>query len=81
MGAKRYLIVTADDYGIGPATSQGILELAAAGRVSAAVLMINSPYAEAAVRAWREVRDLRSPPSQRVEHGRAMRDGFVAGYA
>jgi predicted glycoside hydrolase/deacetylase ChbG (UPF0249 family) len=51
---KRYLLVTADDYGIGPATSQGILELAVAGRVTCAVLLVNSPYAEDAVRAWHQ---------------------------
>jgi predicted glycoside hydrolase/deacetylase ChbG (UPF0249 family) len=50
---NRYLIVTADDYGIGPATSQGILDLAVQGRISATVLLVNSPHAEAAVRAWR----------------------------
>jgi predicted glycoside hydrolase/deacetylase ChbG (UPF0249 family) len=50
---KRYLIVTADDYGIGPATSQGILDLAAGGKVTAAVLLVTSPHAEEAVRAWR----------------------------
>jgi predicted glycoside hydrolase/deacetylase ChbG (UPF0249 family) len=49
---KRYLIVTADDYGIGPATSQGILELGAEGLVTATVLLVNSPHAEAGVRAW-----------------------------
>jgi predicted glycoside hydrolase/deacetylase ChbG (UPF0249 family) len=53
VAADRYLIVTADDYGIGPATSQGILDLAAAGHVTAAVLLVNSPHAEDAVRAWR----------------------------
>jgi predicted glycoside hydrolase/deacetylase ChbG (UPF0249 family) len=51
---ERYLIVTADDYGIGPATSQGILDLAGQGRVSATVLLVNSPYAAAAVGAWRQ---------------------------
>jgi predicted glycoside hydrolase/deacetylase ChbG (UPF0249 family) len=50
----RYLVVTADDYGIGPATSQGILDLAAQGLVTGAVLLVNSPYAEEAVRAWRQ---------------------------
>jgi predicted glycoside hydrolase/deacetylase ChbG (UPF0249 family) len=49
---KRYLIVTADDFGIGPATSQGILMLAAAGQVTSSVLLVTSPYAEEAVRAW-----------------------------
>jgi predicted glycoside hydrolase/deacetylase ChbG (UPF0249 family) len=51
---KRYLLVTADDYGIGPATSQGILELAARGVVTSSVLLVTSPYAEKAVQAWRQ---------------------------
>jgi predicted glycoside hydrolase/deacetylase ChbG (UPF0249 family) len=51
---KRYLLVTADDFGIGPATSQGILDLAADGLVTGTVLLVNSPYAEKAVRAWRK---------------------------
>jgi predicted glycoside hydrolase/deacetylase ChbG (UPF0249 family) len=51
---NRYLIVTADDFGIGPGTSQGILDLATQGRLSAAVLLVNSPYAETGVRAWRQ---------------------------
>jgi predicted glycoside hydrolase/deacetylase ChbG (UPF0249 family) len=51
---KRYLIVTADDFGIGPATSQGILDLAAQGLLTCTVLIVNSPYAEQAVCAWRQ---------------------------
>jgi predicted glycoside hydrolase/deacetylase ChbG (UPF0249 family) len=51
---KRYLVVVADDFGIGPATSRGIVDLAARGRVSGTVLLVNSPYAEAEVRAWRQ---------------------------
>jgi len=51
---QRYLIVTADDFGIGPATSQGILDLAARGAITASVLLVNSPHAEQAVRAWRQ---------------------------
>jgi predicted glycoside hydrolase/deacetylase ChbG (UPF0249 family) len=50
---QRYLVVTADDYGIGPATSQGILDLASSGLVTGSVLLVNSPYAEHAVQAWR----------------------------
>jgi len=50
----RYLTVIADDYGIGPATSQGILDLAVRRRLGGAVLLVNSPFAEAAVRAWRQ---------------------------
>jgi predicted glycoside hydrolase/deacetylase ChbG (UPF0249 family) len=53
VAGERYLIVTADDYGIGPETSRGILDLALTRKVTAAVLLVNSPYAEQAVRAWR----------------------------
>jgi predicted glycoside hydrolase/deacetylase ChbG (UPF0249 family) len=53
MDATRFLIVMADDYGIGPETSRGILELAGRGVVTGTVLLVNSPYAAAAVRAWR----------------------------
>ena len=52
MGGPRYLMVIADDYGIGPATSQTILDLAREGRVTGTVLLVNSPHAEQAVRAW-----------------------------
>jgi predicted glycoside hydrolase/deacetylase ChbG (UPF0249 family) len=48
----RYLVVTADDFGIGPATTAGILDLAATGRVTASVLLVNSPYAADSVRFW-----------------------------
>jgi predicted glycoside hydrolase/deacetylase ChbG (UPF0249 family) len=51
---KRYLIVTADDFGIGPATSRGILYLAERGLVTTSVLLVNSPHAESAVRDWRQ---------------------------
>jgi predicted glycoside hydrolase/deacetylase ChbG (UPF0249 family) len=50
----RSLVVVADDFGIGPATSRGILDLAATGRITGTVLLVNSPYAEEAVRAWRQ---------------------------
>jgi predicted glycoside hydrolase/deacetylase ChbG (UPF0249 family) len=53
MDATRLLLVTADDFGIGPETSRGILELAARGAVTATVLLVNSPHAEGAVHAWR----------------------------
>jgi predicted glycoside hydrolase/deacetylase ChbG (UPF0249 family) len=52
MSARRSLVVVADDFGIGPETSRGILELAAEGRITATVLLVNSPYAESAVAAW-----------------------------
>lgn len=54
MDAIRYLVVTADDYGIGPETSRAIRELAGRGTITASVLLVNSPHAEEAVRAWRQ---------------------------
>lgn len=54
MEGKRYLIVTADDYGIGPAVSRGILELAEQKRITASVLLVTAPHAEEAVQAWRK---------------------------
>jgi predicted glycoside hydrolase/deacetylase ChbG (UPF0249 family) len=54
VNGKRYLIVTADDFGVGPATSLGILDLAVQGLVTGTVLLVNSPYAEQAVRAWNQ---------------------------
>jgi predicted glycoside hydrolase/deacetylase ChbG (UPF0249 family) len=52
--ADRLLLVTADDFGIGPDTSRGILDLAAAGAVTSTVLLVNSPHAEASVELWRK---------------------------
>jgi predicted glycoside hydrolase/deacetylase ChbG (UPF0249 family) len=54
MAATRYLLVVADDFGIGPATTRGILDLAAQRLVTGTVLLVNSPYAEQAVREWRK---------------------------
>jgi chitin disaccharide deacetylase len=51
---QRFLVVIADDFGIGPETSQGILDLAARGIVTGSVLLVNSPHAEQAVRTWRQ---------------------------
>jgi predicted glycoside hydrolase/deacetylase ChbG (UPF0249 family) len=53
MDASRFLIVIADDFGIGPETTRGILDLAVRGVVTGTVLLANSPHAEQAVRAWR----------------------------
>jgi predicted glycoside hydrolase/deacetylase ChbG (UPF0249 family) len=53
VSATRYLIVTADDFGIGPETSRGILELATEGLVTCTVLLVNSPHAPSAVAAWK----------------------------
>lgn len=54
MAVARKLLVIADDYGIGPATSRGILRLCRAGVVSGTVLLVNSPFALEAVRYWRQ---------------------------
>jgi predicted glycoside hydrolase/deacetylase ChbG (UPF0249 family) len=53
LNPTRYLVVTADDFGIGPATSQGILDLAHSGQVKSSVLLVTSPHAADAVQAWR----------------------------
>jgi chitin disaccharide deacetylase len=53
-GPRRYLLVTADDFGIGPATSQGVLAAAASGAITASVLLVNSPHAKDAVRTWHQ---------------------------
>ena len=52
VGGRRQLVVIADDYGIGPRTSAGILELAQQGLVTGSVLLVNSPYAETEVANW-----------------------------
>src|SRR5437879_6186914 len=54
MKQPRALVVIADDFGMGPGITQAILELAARRLVTGSVLMVNSPYAEAGVRAWRD---------------------------
>ena len=53
MGSTRYLIVVADDFGIGPETSRGILDVAQRGAVTGTVLLVNSPHAEADLATWR----------------------------
>jgi predicted glycoside hydrolase/deacetylase ChbG (UPF0249 family) len=50
----RHLLITADDFGIGPDTSRGILELATRGAVTSTVLLVNSPFAAGAVDMWRQ---------------------------
>jgi predicted glycoside hydrolase/deacetylase ChbG (UPF0249 family) len=54
MTATRLLSVIADDFGIGPETTRGILHLAARGVVTGTVLLVNSPHAAEAVRGWRQ---------------------------
>jgi predicted glycoside hydrolase/deacetylase ChbG (UPF0249 family) len=52
MSSARRLVVVADDLGIGPETDRGILDVAEAGRLTATVLLVNTPYTEAALTAW-----------------------------
>ncbi|MBI3822397.1 MAG: ChbG/HpnK family deacetylase [Planctomycetes bacterium] len=51
---SRLLLVIADDIGIGPNTTAGILQLGAQGIVTGSVLLVNSPYAAEAIRKWRQ---------------------------
>lgn len=51
--ASRQLLVIADDIGIGPDTTTGILQLGARGIVTGSVLLVNSPFAVDAVQRWR----------------------------
>ncbi len=53
--ARRSLLIIADDIGIGPNTTTGILQLAAHGIVTGSALLVNSPYAVDAVRKWRQL--------------------------
>ena len=53
MAVPRILLVTADDFGIGPNTSRGILDLAQRGVVTSTVLLVNSPHAAEGVAEWR----------------------------
>lgn len=49
----RHLLITADDFGIGPETSRGILDLAERGIIRSTVLLVNSPFARESVRLWK----------------------------
>jgi predicted glycoside hydrolase/deacetylase ChbG (UPF0249 family) len=51
---ERFLLVVADDFGMGPNTSTGILDVAERGCVTASVLLVNSIFAENDVRRWRQ---------------------------
>lgn len=53
MSGPRYLLVTADDFGVGPETSRGILDLAARGVLTSTVLLVTSPHAAESVGLWR----------------------------
>jgi predicted glycoside hydrolase/deacetylase ChbG (UPF0249 family) len=48
--------VVADDFGIGPATSRGIVHLCQVGVVTGTLLLVNSPFADDAIRQWTSAR-------------------------
>jgi hypothetical protein len=50
--SARQLLITADDFGIGPETSRGILAAARCGAITSSVVLVNSPFAERTVREW-----------------------------
>ena len=52
-GKARQLLVIADDIGIGPNTTAGILQLASQGVLTGSALLVNSPYTVEAVKQWR----------------------------
>jgi predicted glycoside hydrolase/deacetylase ChbG (UPF0249 family) len=49
---QRQLLVIADDFGIGPNTTAGILQLAAQSVITGSALLVNSPYAVDAMHKW-----------------------------
>lgn len=59
MTAKKFLIVTADDFGIHNAVNEAVSEAGTAGILTAASLMVGAPAAEDAIRRARELPQLR----------------------
>lgn len=51
----RRLLVIADDFGIGPDTTSGILQLACRGIVTGAAVLVNAPATAEGIRQWRQV--------------------------
>ncbi|MSR30239.1 MAG: ChbG/HpnK family deacetylase [Gemmataceae bacterium] len=54
MALKKNLVVIADDFGIGPKTSEGILQAFRAGSITATVLIVTSPFAQESIECWRQ---------------------------
>jgi predicted glycoside hydrolase/deacetylase ChbG (UPF0249 family) len=52
---RRRLLVIADDIGMGPNTTSGILHLGSQGIVTGSALLVNTPYAVDAIRKWRQL--------------------------
>jgi hopanoid biosynthesis associated protein HpnK len=68
---KRFLIVTADDFGIHEAVNEAVSEASRAGILTAASLMVGAPAAADAVRRAREL------PQLRVGLHLVLADGFA----
>jgi predicted glycoside hydrolase/deacetylase ChbG (UPF0249 family) len=51
---SRQLLVIADDFGIGPNTTAGILQVASKGMLSGAAFLVNAPSSVDAIRHWRK---------------------------
>ena len=49
---NRLLLITADDFGIGPETTRGIIDAALQGVVTSSVVLVNSPFVEESLRIW-----------------------------
>src|SRR5215475_2807102 len=69
--AKRFLIVTADDFGIHEAVNEAVSAASRAGVLTAASLMVGAPAAADAVRRAREL------PQLRVGLHLVLADGFA----
>src|SRR5207253_1741850 len=57
--ARKFLIVTADDFGLHPAVNAAVSQAAQTGVLTAASLMIAAPAAAEAIRVARELPRLR----------------------
>jgi hopanoid biosynthesis associated protein HpnK len=68
---KKFLIVTADDFGIHPAVNEAVTAATTGGILTAASLMVGAPAAEDAVRRAREL------PRLRVGLHLVLADGFA----
>jgi hopanoid biosynthesis associated protein HpnK len=68
---KRFLIVTADDFGIHEAVNEAVSQAASAGILTATSLMVGAPAADDAVRRARQL------PQLRVGLHLVLADGFA----
>jgi hopanoid biosynthesis associated protein HpnK len=71
VSTKKFLIITADDFGIHDAVNEAVSEASTAGILTAASLMVGAPAAEDAVRRAREL------PQLRVGLHLVLADGFA----